>query len=111
MVLRLDGTGVGQPIVEWARRLLPGLPIRAEVFTAEGKRTMMENLAVLLERRILAIPDDRDLVDELLSFVERPSGRLEGAGDHDDLVCALALAAKELAQPHLCALLGDRRRD
>ena len=90
---------MGGPVVEWARRVLPGLPIRETVFTPGAKRDLMNGLGVLLERRRLALPDDRELTDELLSFVERPSGKLEGAGEHDDLVCALALAAFDLAEP------------
>ena len=94
--LRIDGTGVGDPVVEWARRLLPGLPIEAMVYTADKKRSMIDGLAVRLEAGEMTLPDDRDLIDELLSFVERPSGRLEGSGEHDDLVCALAMAAASL---------------
>ena len=71
---------------------------------------MMSKLAVLLEGRLLALPEHPDLIDELLSFVERPSGRLEGAGAHDDLVCALALAAKSLAQPFAFIGIGDARK-
>ena len=96
VTLQVDATGVGDPVVEWARRVLPSLPIRSTVFTPDAKRAMMHGLAVRLEGGRLALPDDRDLSDELLSFVERPSGRLEGAGEHDDLVCALALAAIDL---------------
>lgn len=104
VTLRVDGTGVGDPVVEWARRILPGLPIRSTVFTPDNKRILMSGLAVRLEAGTLAIPDDRDLLDELLSFVERPSGRLEGIGEHDDLVCALALAASDL--PASAGLIG-----
>ncbi len=96
VILRMDGTGLGDPVVEWARRLLPDLAIQSTVLGAENKRSLMEGLAVLLERAILALPDHRELVDELLAFVKRPSGRIEGSGSHDDLVCALALAANDL---------------
>lgn len=96
VVVRVDATGMGDPVVEWMRRVLPNLPIRTTVFNADSKRNLIDGLAVRLERRTLALPDDRDLTDELLSFVERPSGRLEGTGEHDDLVCALALAATDI---------------
>ena len=107
--LRIDGTGVGDPVVEWARRLLPGLPIEGTVFTHDGKRAMMDGLAVHLEAGRMTLPDDRDLLDELLSFVERPSGRLEGSGEHDDLVCALAMAAANLPGPGGTIGVGNRR--
>ena len=109
VTLRMDATGAGGPVVEWARNLLPGLTIIPETFTHGSKGGMMGALAVLLEGRLLALPDDPDLVDELLSFVERPSGRLEGGGAHDDLVCALALAAKSLSQTGLSIMVGGKR--
>ncbi len=109
VTLRVDATGMGDPVVEWARRVLPGLPIRSTVFTHDAKHAMMHGLAVRLEGRRLAIPDDRELCDELLSFVERPSGRLEGSGDHDDLVCALALAAIDLPGEGGGVFLGEAR--
>ena len=109
VTLRMDATGAGGPVVEWARTVLPALPIIPETFTQDSKCEMMSKLAVLLEGRTLLLPDDRDLIDELLSFVERPSGRLEGGGAHDDLVCALALAAKSLAQPGGGIVMGTRR--
>ena len=59
----------------------------------------MDGLVYLLEQALLRLPDRRDLADELLAFVERPSGRVEGSGAHDDLVCALALAAAALPGP------------
>ena len=96
VTLRMDGTGAGDPVVEWARRLLPDLAIQSTVLGAENKRSLMENLAVLLQSATLALPDHRELVDELLAFVKRPSGRIEGSGSHDDLVCALGLAANDL---------------
>ena len=96
VTLRMDGTGLGDPVVEWARRLLPDLAIRATVLGAENKRSLMEGLAVLLQSAVLALPDHRELVDELLAFVRLPSGRIEGSGSHDDLVVALALAASDL---------------
>ncbi|RYZ10546.1 MAG: hypothetical protein EOO70_10345 [Myxococcaceae bacterium] len=56
----------------------------------------MSNLAVLLESGTLGIGEHRELHDELLAYVELQSGRLTGSGPHDDLVCALALAASDL---------------
>ena len=109
VTLRVDATGMGDPVVEWARRVLPGIPIRPTTFTADVKRNLIDGLAVRLERRTLALPDDRDLTDELLSFVERPSGRLEGSGEHDDLVCALALAASDVPVGSGSISLGNPR--
>ena len=97
VTLRVDATGMGDPVVEWMRGVLPGLPIRRTVFSPDSKRNLIDSLAVRLERRTLTLPDDRELADELLSFVERPNGRLEGSGEHDDLVCALAMAATDIA--------------
>jgi hypothetical protein len=109
VTLHVDKTGLGGPVVEWACESLSGVPIRATIFTTEVKRSMMEGLAVLLEKENLALPEHRELIDELLAFVEKPSGKIEGSGSHDDLVCALALAAREL--PAACPgmiRLGNR---
>lgn len=99
VTLRLDATGLGDPVLEWARRLMPSVPIVGTVFDRATKRSLMDGLVYLFEQGVLRLPDRRDLADELLAFVERPSGRVEGSGAHDDLVCALALAACALPGP------------
>lgn len=109
VTLRVDATGLGDPVVEWAQRLLPGLSIRSTVFTRDAKRALMNGLAVHLEAGTLTLPEHSELMDELLSFVERPSGRLEGSDAHDDLVCALALAASDLTANYGVARLGRPR--
>ena len=96
VALRLDGTGLGDPVLEWARRLMPETAIQGTVFDRPTKRSLTDGVVYLLEQGVLRLPDRRDLTDELLAFVERPNGRVEGSGAHDDLVCALALAAASL---------------
>lgn len=109
VLLRIDATGVGDPVVEWARRLLPNVRIDSTIFSVQKKGSIMSNLAVLLEAGTLGIGDHRELHDELLAYVELPSGRLTGTGSHDDLVCALALAASDLPAHSGCAIrLGNR---
>jgi hypothetical protein len=109
VTLRIDRTGVGDPVLEWVHRLLPDLPLRATVFNPESKRSLMSNLGFMLESANIALPEHRELTDELLAYVERPKGRLEGSGAHDDLVCALALAATDLQLGYPGAIrLGNR---
>jgi hypothetical protein len=96
VLLRVDATGPGDAVVEWAARMLPGLRLTSTIFTPQAKNSIMSNLAMLLESGTLGIGEHRELHDELLAYVELPSGRLTGTGAHDDLVCALALAASDL---------------
>lgn len=106
-----DATGVGDPLVEMLQQQLleRGIYTRVQpvVFSARSKQQVIENLALLMEQRRLAIPPHPDLLRELHAFTAYPtlSGhvRLRAAGNtHDDLVTALALAVyetpKELAR-------------
>jgi phage FluMu gp28-like protein len=90
----IDSTGVGDPIVEQLRRHLPR--VRGFRFSAHTKQQLMEDLAMAIQQTELRFPPG-DLADELRSFraTTTPSGTVQygaPAGQHDDLVCALALA-------------------
>jgi hypothetical protein len=112
--LVVDATGVGGPVVELLRSA--GLPCVVASVTITGgesehgrgeewhvpKRDLLTGLVVLLERKQLRIPrglkETATLVRELMDIDvrQRAGGRMqmgaEGAGKHDDLVMALALA-------------------
>ena len=96
----VDGTGAGDPILEALQR--GGAPnFEGFVFTSAKKQQIMEGLAVAIQRREVRFPEGTRehaevLLDELLSFefVNTRTGVRYSApeGQHDDCVCALALA-------------------
>ncbi|MCU1263596.1 MAG: hypothetical protein JWO80_6481 [Bryobacterales bacterium] len=120
--LAVDGTGLGAPVVDLLRAARLGCEVCAVTITGgdQGhqrgagwsvpKRDLLAGLQVLLERGELRIAgrqrDTGALVRELLDMqaAVKPNGRLrlgaDGAGQHDDLAIALALA---------CWLAGQRR--
>ncbi len=114
--LLCDSTGLGDPMLEALRRAAPEIRSEGMVFTAASKAQLVDNLALLLDRGSLRMRPDPELLRELEHFEARaaPSGhrRLGAtAGYHDDLVCALALAAWRLPQPYRPSiLLGQPRR-
>jgi len=108
-VLIVDGTGVGIPVVELLRRA--GLPCEVIAVTITGgdresgsgaswsvpKRDLIAGIQVALEKHELRIAKRMKEVAALireLTDVRIKATRIgaEGAGQHDDLVIALALA-------------------
>jgi predicted RNA-binding Zn-ribbon protein involved in translation (DUF1610 family) len=94
-IIAMDGTGLGAPLVD--DLIFDGLPVDGVKFTNELKLKMFSKLAVLFEREMIEIPDNKALKDELRAFqTERtPTGNWKlGAPSnmHDDMVTALALA-------------------
>jgi hypothetical protein len=112
--LAVDATGVGMPVVDMLRAAQPGCGIAAVWITGgESERfdgkvwhvpklELLARLQTLLETKRLRIAERmreagalrRELLD--IQSARRPSGRLkvgaEGAGEHDDLALAVALA-------------------
>jgi hypothetical protein len=108
-VLSVDATGVGAPVVDMLRAAQLGCSMSAYVITggdyssgeAVSKRDLMAGVLLLLEQRQLEIGKLREgarLMKELtdVRLASHGLGRYrvgaEGAGEHDDLVIALALA-------------------
>src|SRR6185503_4497410 len=107
--ITVDASGVGAPVVDMLNAARLACPVHAVTITggerAAGecvpKRDLMAELLVLLENRKLSIgklQEGARLVRELGDVRMRVTagGRArwgaEGAGEHDDLVVALALA-------------------
>ena len=90
----VDATGVGDPILERLQRE-GGPHFEPYVFTAPSKQRLMEGLAVAIQRGEITYPDG-PIVRELESFeyeYTRTGVRYTAPeGEHDDCVCALALA-------------------
>lgn len=99
----VDSTGVGDPIVEDLQRAVPN--VEGFKFSQQSKQQIMLGLASVIQRGEVGFPDGI-LRDELDSFeyVYRgdDSGNFTGVsysapdGQHDDAVCALALAVRKL---------------
>ena len=99
----VDSTGAGEPVLEslWHA----GCNAEAYPFTARSKAALVDNLALMLERKEIVLPR-ADLwtegIDELEAFefsVSDAGNVRTGApvGLHDDCVVAVALAAWQLA--------------
>jgi phage FluMu gp28-like protein len=93
----IDSSGLGRQLAEEVNRLHP--LIRPIYFTNEAKERLAVTVKRKMEERLLQIPDDRDLVDDIHSIK-----KLIGAGGrtkfdavrtkegHSDRFWALALA-------------------
>lgn len=109
LLLLVDSTGVGRPVVDLLRLRAPWLRLvpvhlhggarirRAEDGLHIPKKTLMQPLATLLGSGRLEIPAG-PLADELRAFgrkVDKRTGheRFEARTGHDDLVVAASLAA------------------
>ncbi len=118
----IDATGAGGPLAEALQAR--GCPLEPFVFTSASKQSLMEGLATGIQRRALRYPEGV-IVDELQAFgyaVGR-TGRVTYSappGQHDDAVCALALAwayaqrlgvdASRSREPEALALLVPNKR-
>lgn len=95
----LDSTGVGDPILDDLVRA--GLDVEGYKFTNASKQQLVEGLSIGIEQRLVGLPDDPVLLNELDIFeyeVGRTGTVKYGApeGAHDDCVIATALAYRGL---------------
>jgi phage FluMu gp28-like protein len=98
----VDQTGVGQPIVEGLKTVIPG--IEGINFTEQSKVDMAASLLTLLKQKKLRLPNDRKLILQLNGLryrVGRQGSALfespEKATLHDDYLWAFALAVHAAA--------------
>lgn len=91
--IAIDSTGVGDPIGEDVARVMDNVELFK--FTQRSKQQLMEGLAMAIQKRLITFPEGL-IRDELESFEFEytRTGVVYSApvGDHDDAVCALALA-------------------
>lgn len=94
--MKIDSTGVGDPIVEDLQKQRPN--ITGEKFTSWSKQQLMEGLQVAIQQRKITFPEGI-ITNELESFEYEftRTGVKYGApaGLHDDTVMALSLAWKQ----------------
>lgn len=94
-----DATGVGDPIVERLIRLgLHVIPVR---FSNPVKNRLIEDMAMMLEKREVTFPAVPELLHELSVFgvdTTKAGSIRYGApgGYHDDIVISMALAMSRL---------------
>lgn len=100
----VDSTGKGEPVYE--RLCEEDLNVDPYTFTQKSKAALIDNLAMMLERKQIVLPKRKlcpVLVDELEAFQYSvtDSGNVKSgapSGQHDDAVIALALAAWQLQE-------------
>ena len=99
--MAIDSTGVGDVVISQVEQVQHN--IEAFVFTQASKQMIMEGLAIAIQGRKITIVDDGDVKNgtgkirhqlEQFEFVYTRTGVKYSApeGEHDDDVCALALA-------------------
>ena len=92
-VVVIDSTGVGDPISEDVIRSRPD--VERFIFTQRSKQQIMEGLALAIQKRLIHFPDGiiRDQLESFeYNYTIRGVSYSAPSGEHDDAVCALALA-------------------
>lgn len=95
----MDATGVGEPVVQDLQSR--GLNVNGVKFSAQTKKNLITNLALMIEQGRIKFPNIPELVEELqvYGYEVTKSGNIVYSapqGKHDDCVMALALACWEL---------------
>src|SRR5205823_1190012 len=98
--LSIDQTGLGMHLAENLRREFP--QVVPETFTNEAKEMWATDFKILLQRRGVVLPRDRELVAQIHSIrrLVTPSGRTSFDAEHDgrshaDRFWAVALACRK----------------
>lgn len=102
--LSIDRSGIGMNLAENLARDYP--QVVAEVFSNESKERWATDFKILLQRRDVVLPRDRELVAQIHSIKRRvlPSGRVSfdaerTASGHADRFWAVALACQKERGP------------
>jgi hypothetical protein len=91
----LDSTGVGDPISDDLKSI--GVMVDDFKYTNTSKQQLIQKLSLFIEQKLISIPNDVSLLDELSSFGYNltDAGKVTYSapnGYHDDCVNSLALA-------------------
>ncbi|MDQ1345188.1 MAG: hypothetical protein QG586_718, partial [Pseudomonadota bacterium] len=103
--LSIDRSGIGMILAENLTRDFP--QVVGEAFSNESKERWATDLKILLQRKDIALPRDRDLVAQVHSIKRRvlPSGKVSfdaersARGGHADRFWAIALACQKERGP------------
>lgn len=95
----IDTAGIGVSLLEHLKSNYPGYRWEGFTFTTTSKVPLMSDLNIAMCNRMIEIPDDDIIREELISFYyeENPNTKhikLGGYGCHDDIPIALALALR-----------------
>ncbi len=104
----VDSTGVGDPILERLQKAKPGVFLGFK-FSSPSKQQLMEGLAVAIQQQQIHYPAGPIVAElEAFEYVYSRTGVTYSApeGQHDDCVCALALAV-QLWSRHVSFSLYD----
>jgi len=91
--IAIDSTGVGDPIAEDVARQRDD--VEKFVFTQRSKQQLMEGLALAIQKKLITFPNNiiRDELESFeYSYTRTGVTYTAPSGEHDDSVCALALA-------------------
>lgn len=95
----LDATSLGESVVED----LKDINAQGYKFSQQSKYEIVQELARLFSEHRIAIPYQRDIIDELRFFSYKYTAnktlKMEASQGHDDIVMSLALAAHLALQP------------
>jgi len=103
--LSIDRSGIGMHLTENLTRDYP--QVQAEAFTNDTKERWATDFKILLQRRDVALPRDRELVGQIHSIKRRvlPSGKVAFDAErttragHADRFWAIALACQKERGP------------
>ncbi|MBN1632139.1 MAG: terminase [Thermoleophilia bacterium] len=103
--LSIDRSGIGMHLAENLSRDYP--QVQAEVFTNDSKERWATDFKILLQRRDVTLPRDRELVGQIHSIKRRvlPSGKVAFDAErttragHADRFWAIALACQKERGP------------
>ncbi|MDJ0766780.1 MAG: terminase family protein [Myxococcota bacterium] len=102
--LSIDKTGIGMHMTENLSAAYP--QVQGETFTNEAKERWATHFKILLQKRKVLLPADRELVSQTHSIKRRvlPSGRVafeaaRGKNGHADRFWAVALACQKERDP------------
>jgi len=95
--LFVDQTGLGSPILEHLNEIYQKERVQGIFRTHKRKEEVLLNLKLLLEQKLIRLPNDRELLANLncITYERSHTGNYyfkHGQGTHDDLAYALALA-------------------
>lgn len=113
--LCVDQTGLGNPLIEHLNEIYQKELVQGIFLTQKNKEEVLLNLRLLIEQKLIKLPNDRNLLASLncITYERSYSGNYlfkHAQGTHDDLAYALALAvwvAKDSEEGIIIKISGD----
>ena len=106
-----DATGVGDPVLEYIQLHAPET-FRGFVFTSKSKQQLMEALAIAISSQEIGfvnVPIGLEVRSFEYDYTRTGVKYSAPQGEHDDCVCALALAWKRFRKPAVPAWVQKAR--